>query len=140
MIPPLPPNFGFSLLAVPVWRWEDAPAVPPADGACAAPDGSAATASGAPSAPSDKRLVFLGYQWRAAPEWYLFPDAPWEHSFEDQVADIRDGASRRGRESQEDRQAAAAAAKLRAAAQGHDAPSRPGDADHPSAPPTDAVE
>jgi len=139
MIPPLPPNFGFSLLAVPVWRWEEAPAAPPADAACAASDGSTAQAPSAQSAPLEKRLVFVGYEWRSSPEWFLFPDAPWEHGFEDQVRDIRDEASRREREGHEDRQAAAAA-KLRAVSQGHGAQAHRCDADHPSAPPADAVE
>jgi hypothetical protein len=112
MIPPVPPNFGFSLLAIPVWRWEETPA-PPSDApttsggesrAC-----SADTGGDVPAASSlDKRLVFVGYEWHSAVEWRLFPDAPWDHGFEDHVGDIRDSSLRRELEQQRDQQNALA--------------------------------
>ncbi len=112
MIPPVPPNFGFSLLAIPIWRWEETP-TPASDAgpvqaaernACANDAGE--TAAVAVSEP-DKRLVFIGYEWRSSVEWSLFPDAPWEHGFDDQAGEIRDATRRHEREQQQEQQHAA---------------------------------
>jgi 1,4-alpha-glucan branching enzyme len=56
----------------------------------------------------DKRLVFIGYEWRSSVEWSLFPDAPWEHGFDDQAGEIREGTLRHEREQQQDQQHALA--------------------------------
>jgi len=109
MIPPVPPNFGFSLLAIPVWRWEETP-TPPSEatpvrdvenGPCA---GSAEVSAAPPASEPEKRLVFIGYEWRSSVEWSLFPDAPWEHGFDDQAGEIRDATRRHEREEQQDQQ------------------------------------
>lgn len=98
MIPPLPPNYDFSLLAVPVWRWEETPA-PPAEPAACAEAATGDTSDGAPAS-LERRLVFAGYEWVSQVQWSLFPDASWEHGFEDQTGEIRDGALREEREQQ----------------------------------------
>jgi hypothetical protein len=92
MIPPLPPNYAFSLLAVPVWRWEETPVLPAEPAACT--EAAADATGGAVPASIEKRLVFAGYEWVSQVQWTLFPDAPWEHGFEDQTGEIRDGALR----------------------------------------------
>jgi hypothetical protein len=141
MIPPVPPNYGFSLLAIPVWRWEETPASPSdaapaqdiAGGPCNANAGE--SASPAASAP-DKRLVFVGYEWRSAVEWRLFPDAPWDHGFDDQLGDIREGSLRREREQQDQQNALTRLQSNEARASLHRDTKNPADVADTPAPPS----
>lgn len=106
MIPPVPPNFGFSLLAIPVWRWEEA-----ADPAAACNPTAAPQDPLAANAEPQMRRVFVGYEWLPSIQWSLFPDAPWDRGFEESVDEIRDGSRRHEREQQshEQQQRSAAA-------------------------------
>ena len=81
-----PLNYSFPLQLVPIFEWEP---VQPADGAappapppapCEGPDASLAPAD-TPSSPSDLRLVFKGYEWRAVAERAVFYREDWESIF-----------------------------------------------------------
>ena len=76
MIPPVPPNFGYSLIAIPVWEWEPAPEdAAPAPLASAAEDSASAAENEQQASHPDMFLVFKGYEWREALQWYLTPSA-----------------------------------------------------------------
>lgn len=79
MIPPVPPNFGFSLIAIPVWEWEQLEAsigAAPAPSAPALEEGTTPAENDPPEASKpDMCLVFKGYEWRPAVQWYLTPSA-----------------------------------------------------------------
>jgi hypothetical protein len=123
-----PPNIVFSLFLAPVFEWESSepadaavrvlpPTVPPP--VC---DGSEAVAQqdAPPPAPSNKRLVFKGYEWRAGPQYVLFPPAPWANCFDAGSYEAREKAlkeedERRARAAEDSRNYAVQIARLRAA-------------------------
>ena len=86
MIPPLPVNFGFSWVAMPVWQW--VPAAPEPE---PCPDSEPA---GEPSEPVEARWVFKGYQWQPFALWYPFVNPGWDHFVDNDADEMRDRSER----------------------------------------------
>jgi hypothetical protein len=116
MISP-PSNVVWSLVFVPVFKWEE---VEPVDHVANAPvasncEGGSSEVPPSPSTPN-MRLVFKGFEWRPAPEYVLYPAASWANCYDggssEVTADsVKTENDRRQRASEAARQQAALAAR-----------------------------
>lgn len=123
-----PPNIVFSLFLAPVFEWESSepadaavrvlpPTVPPP--VCEDGNEAVAQQDAPPPAPSNKRLVFKGYEWRAGPQYVLFPPAPWANcfdagSYEAREKSLKEEDERRARAAEQSRNQEALVARQRA--------------------------
>jgi hypothetical protein len=98
MIASIPPNFGFSFLAIAVWRREPTAK----DAAAALLD---AAGKGAPNADGElatpqQRLIYKGYEWQPVAQWYPVVNPAWDHYVDDDPDEVRERAIRQERERQ----------------------------------------
>lgn len=120
MIPPLPSSFGFSYVAIPVWKWEPdpattAPATSSAATSSAAPSPAAPCSEGAaaegdanaPTAPS-LRLVFKGYEFRLTAQWHPFVNPGWDSFVDNDPDEIHRRGIKQERDQQQIQQGMAA--------------------------------
>jgi hypothetical protein len=96
MIPPLPVNFGFSWVAMPVWQWVQAAPEPEP---CPAPvDEGQPQQAAEPPEPVTARWVFKGYQWQPFALWHPFVNPAWDHVVDNDAHEIRERGVRQQQE------------------------------------------
>src|SRR6476661_7478511 len=98
MIFPLPPNLGFSFVAMPVWQLAAAAHDPPPPQDPSPSQDCSTEAQPPPEPPAEPCWIFKGYEWRPLALWYPMVNPGWDHCVDNDPDDIRDRETRQEQE------------------------------------------